>query len=268
MDGVPPWPGRPEEYLLLCRYANTIDISCGQPELRQLERLRKHLDSRRFEEKHGRADPLVAREVEREIIQRLSPDYAAGHDLTPAMRLLAGHERSGPIFTQPERNLLLRAAFDTGDNAWVERIAWAFQEKACSRRKLIDICRRLEQAELCWLGLESMDGLCCPPTYPPGFRMDMRGCEDPMKHYPPFASYPSLRLPSGSVILLNGTLLRPAQDGWWRSGIRKVDQTFTAPHFYKEDGLSYQIADEEHQALYQQQRPEPEMELTLGGIAL
>ena len=67
LGGVFPWPGRPEEQLLLCRFANTIDISCGEPELRQLKRLRRHLDNSRFEKKHGHANPLVAREVEREI---------------------------------------------------------------------------------------------------------------------------------------------------------------------------------------------------------
>ena len=125
LGGVFPWPGRPEETLLLCRFANTIDISCGEPELRQLKRLRRHLDTSRFEKKHGHANPLVAREVEREILQRLSPDYAVGYDLTPAMRLLAEQERDGPMFTQPERNLLLRVAFDTGDNGWVEEIGRA-----------------------------------------------------------------------------------------------------------------------------------------------
>jgi len=245
-----PWPDRPEEQLLLCRYAGTIDISCGEPEIRQLMRLRRHLDASRFEGTYGRADPLVAREVEREIIQRLSPDYAAGCDITPAMRLLAGHERTGPVFTQPERNLLLRMAFDTGDNAWVEDAARQFREKTCSRNRLVDLCRRLERVELSWLGRDTMDGLSFRSTMPPGFRMDFNGCEDPMKHYPPFACYPGVHVPPGGAVLQNGAFLRRTGDGWWRSGIRKVDQTFAAPHFYKRDGMEYRIADEEYRTLF------------------
>ena len=272
LGGVFPWPGRPEETLLLCRFANTIDISCGEPELRQLKRLRRHLDTSRFEKKHGHANPLVAREVEREILQRLSPDYAVGYDLTPAMRLLAEQERDGPMFTQPERNLLLRVAFDTGDNGWVEDIAQQFREKTCSRSRLVDICRRLEQVELSWLDMDTMHGLSYLSTKHPGFSMDLQGCEDPMKHYPPFARYPSVHVPPWGAVLQNGTMLFQTQEAWWRSGIRKVDQTFTAPHFYKRDGMRYQIADQEHRMLFQQQRDHPELEpepgMTMGGMAL
>ncbi len=158
------------------------------------------------------------------------------------------------MFTQPERNLLLRMAYSCGDPAWTRETAESFREKQCSRRKLIDICRTLEQAELSWAGLETLDGIQYQPTKAPGFPMDLRSCEHPMKHYPPFALYPVLNLPENSVILQNGTLLRGAQDGWWRSGIRRVDQTFTAPHFYRLNDLQlFEVADEEHDALFRQQ---------------
>lgn len=259
----------PEENLLLCRYANTIDESCGQFELRQLKRLVEHLNLKRFEQRSGYVDPVLAREVEKEIVLRSEPDYAEGHDLTPAMRLLEEYEREGPAFTQPERNLLLRAQFCSGNMNWVEGIAQDFREKQCSRRKIIDICQTLEQAELSWVGLDTMDGLSYLPTYPPGFNMDLRNCEDPMKHYPPFAHYPHLHMPKGSCVLLNGTLLRPAQDGWWRSGIKRVDQTFTAPHFYKADGQQgFEIADEEYRFLFQQRTAEPRQDIQMGGMSL
>ena len=176
------------------------------------------------------------------------------------------------MFTQPERNLLQRVAFDTGDNGWVEDIAQQFREKTCSRSRLVDICRKLEQTELSWLDLDTMDGLSYSSTKHPGFSMDLQGCEDPMKHYPPFARYPSVHVPPWGAVLQNGTMLFQTQEGWWRSGIRKVDQTFTAPHFYKRDGMSYQIADEEHRMLFQQQREQPELEpepgMTMGGMVL
>jgi len=89
LSGSLPWKDAANEQLLLCRYANTIDESSGQHELRQLQRLARHFSERRFEKTHGYVDPLTAREVEKEIIQRGSPNYAAGYDLMPAMRLLA-----------------------------------------------------------------------------------------------------------------------------------------------------------------------------------
>jgi len=145
-------------------------------------------------------------------------------------------------------------AYSCGDPAWVRETAECFREKRCSRRKLIDICRTLEQAELSWAGLDTMDGMQYLPTRAPGFPVDLRGCEDPMKHYPPFALYPVLNLPENSVVLQNGTLLREAQDGWWRSGIRRVDQTFSVPHHYKQNDLQFfEIADEEYDVLFRQQ---------------
>ena len=267
LSHVLPRPGAPEEDLLLCRYANTIDESCGQLELRQLKRLVRHLELKISERRFGHVDPIVAREVEKEIVLRNEPDYAAGHDLTPAMRLLDGYERDGPVFTQPERNLLLRVQFCSGDPAWVEKIAQDFMAKQCSRRKIIDICRTLEQAELSWAGLDTMDGLSYLPTKPPRFSMSLKNCEDPATNYPPYAYYPALSLPQRSAVLQNGILLFPAQTGWWRSGIRKVDQPFTAPHFYKADGgMGFEIADEEHRILFQQEptQPEPEQGMTMG----
>lgn len=244
------WITAPNEWLLLCRFANTIDASCGERELQQLRRLTRHLEQRGFERKHGYADPVVAREVEREIIQRQAMDCSVGYDLTSAMHLLADHERDGPAFSQPERNLLLRDAFCFGDQGRTREFADAFREKRCSSHRLADICRELEQAELSWAGLEGMDGLQYLPARAPGFRMDLKNCEDPMVHYPPFAYYPTLELPEGSVVLLNGILLLPDQEGWWCSSIQKVDQTFAAPHFYKAEGQqTFTIADQEYEEL-------------------
>ena len=269
LSGVLNRPNAPEENLLLCRYANTIDESCGQYEIRQLKRLVEHLNLKRFERQAGFVDPVLAREVEKEIVLRNEPDYAAGYDLTPAMRLLEEHERDGPTFTQPERNLLLRAQFCSGDINWVEGIAQDFREKQCSRRKIIDICQTLEQAELSWVGLDTMDGLSYLPTRAPGFPMSLKNCEDPMAHYPPFAFYPALNLPQRSAVLQNGTLLLPDQEGWWHSGIKRVDQTFTAPHYYKaDDQQGFEIADEEHRFLFQQRTAEPRQDIQMGGMSL
>lgn len=90
----------PGEELLLVRYANTISIEHGQPELDQLAQLTQHLMRKGFENSHGHVDPLVAREVEREIVLRQMPeDQADGYDVKPVTRLLAGYESSRPVFT-------------------------------------------------------------------------------------------------------------------------------------------------------------------------
>lgn len=241
----------PNEWLLLCRFASTIDISCGEREMRQLKQLARHLDRHRFESRNGYADPVVSREVEREIVQRQAMDCAAGYDLTPAMRLLADYERTGPVFSQPERNLLLRDAFCFGDQNRIRELADELKRDRCSRHRLAAICRELEQTELSWVGLEEMDGLQYLPAMAPGSSVSLKNCEDPMAHYPPFACYPPLDLPENSVVLQNGILLFPEQEGWWRSGDQKVDQTYAAPHFYKADGeQTYTIADQEHQELF------------------
>lgn len=244
------WITAPNEQLLLCRFANTIHRYSDEREVRQLRQLAQHLDKHRFEGRHGYVNPVVGREVEREIILRQAMDCAAGYDLTPAMRLLAEYERDGPVFSQPERNLLLRSAFCFGTLSRTREFADAFREKECSSHRLAEICRELEQVELNWAGLKDMDGLQYAETRAPGFRMSLKNCTDPMAHYPPFAYYPPLELPEGSVVLQNGVVLLPDQEGWWQSGIQKVDQTFTAPHFYKADGdQTFTISDQEYEPI-------------------
>lgn len=248
------WITAPNERLLLCRFASTIDASCGERELQQLRRLARYLDQNRFEQKHGHIDPVVGREVEYEIVQRQAMDCAMGYNLTPAMRLLAEYERDGPVFSQPERNLLLRNAFCLGDQWRTTEIADQFREKRCSRHQLTAICRELEQTELGWAGLESMDGLQYRQTKAPGSGINLKNCEDPMKHYPPFGCYPPLALPENSVVLQNGVILLPDQKGWWYSSTQRADQTFAAPHFYKAAGnQTFTIADQEYEELFQYQ---------------
>ena len=238
----------PNEQLLLCRFASTIHRHSDEQELRQLKRLAWHLEQHRFEERHGYVDPVVGREVEHELILRQAMDHAAGYDLTPAMRLLAEYERNGPVFSQPERNLLLRSAFCFGEQSQTKALADAFIEEQCSSHWLADVCRKLEQAELDWAGLKDLEGQRYLQTRAPGFRMSLENCTDPMAHYPPFAYYPPLDLPKGSVVLQNGAVLLPDQEGWWRSSIQKVDQTFAAPHFYRADGeQTFTIADREYE---------------------
>lgn len=240
----------PNEQLLLCRFASTIHRYSDERELRQLRQLAWHLDQHRFEERHGYVNPVVGQEVEREIILRQAMDCAAGYDLTPTMRLLAEYERNGPVFSQPERNLLLRSAFCLGEQGQTRALAEAFIEKQCSSRSLADICRKIEQVELDWAELKNPDGQHYEETMAPGFRMSLKNCTDPMAHYPPFAYYPRLELPEDSVVLQNGVVLFPDQEGWWRSGMQKVDQTFTAPHFYKADGeRTFTISDQEYEPI-------------------
>ena len=76
------WITAPNEQLLLCRFANTIHRYSDEREVRQLRQLAQHLDKHRFEGRHGYVNPVVGREVEREIILRQAMDCAAGYDLT------------------------------------------------------------------------------------------------------------------------------------------------------------------------------------------
>lgn len=252
---------RPQEWMLLCRYAGTISISDGLHELRQLDRLAQYYNKRYFEGRNGYAYPPAAREVEKEIISRTAPDFAVGYDMTPAMRLLAQYEDAKAAFTQPERNLLLTHLFSVGDIRRVEEIAGLMAAKAFSRSLVVEACSEIESAQLSWIERRSMDGLEALATRRPGSGMDLHDCESPGKHYAPFAFFPKGNLPQGAEVLQNGTLLFPcpAEAGWFRSGLRKVDQTFTVPRHYKSAGQGrFEIAEAEYREMYPRQEHQAE----------
>lgn len=260
------WISAPDEWLLLCRFANTIDVSYGEYELRQLRRLTRHLDQRNFENRHGYADPVVAREVEREIVLRQGKDFPGGYDLTPAINLLADYEGKAPVFGQPERNLILREAFFLGNQDRTAKTAEAFREKRLSPHGIEKLCRELEEVEREWAGVDIADGLQYRQTKSPGFNLSLKDCEDPQTHYPPFACYPSCDLPMDSIVLPDGAILVPDQDHWFYSSLQKVDRTFTTLHFYKSVGCGvFEIADQEHEEQYQYQNPELAEEAPLIG---
>ena len=116
---------RPNEWLLLCRFADTIGTEHGSRELRELRQLAEYLDKSCFEGLNGYVNPVVATEIEKEIILRSAPYYAhgLGHDITPAARLLRDYEQNGPVFTQAERNLILTYAYFMGSIRDTEQIA-------------------------------------------------------------------------------------------------------------------------------------------------
>lgn len=252
----------PGEWLLLCRYADTIGIGDGEYELRQLDRLSRYLAGRGYESQNGCVYPPAAREVEKEIIARAAPaGLSEGHDMTPAMRLLARYENSKAIFSQPERNLILHHAYCTGDHRRMEEIAGLLAAKSFSRSRVVEACAEIEAAHLSWIGLETTDGLEASAVSGPGQSINLNGCELPDKHYPRFALYPAAPLPSRSHLLQNGALLFPcpAEAGWFRSGLRKVDQTFTVPRHYKSTGHGvFEIAEAEYREMHprQEQRAE------------
>ena len=74
---------RPNEWLLLCRFADTIGTEHGKRELGELRHLAEYLRRRCFESFHGYVDPISAIEIEREIILRTTPYYThgLGHDI-------------------------------------------------------------------------------------------------------------------------------------------------------------------------------------------
>lgn len=246
----------PEEWMLLCRYAGTIRSDDGLFEMRQLDRLTRYLSNCYFESRNGYVYPPVAHAVEKEIITRTAPDFAVGYDMTHAMRLLARYEDSKAVFTQPERNLLLTHAFSIGDIKRVEEIAGLMAEKAFPRSMVVEACSEIESAQLSWIERKSMDGLGTLSTIRPDSGMDLRDCEFPDKQYAPFAFYPKVNLPQGAEVLRNGTLLFPcpAEDGWFRSGLRRVDQTFTVPRHYKSMGHGrFEVAEAEYREMYPRQ---------------
>lgn len=252
------WISGPNEWLLLCQFANIIGDAKGMYTMSHLMDLTRYLERCRFERKNGYADPTIAREVERAIIQQqYMMDNATGYDLTPAMYLLAEYEQEAPVFRQAERNLILREAFFFGDQARSARLAEALREKRLSPYRIEKLCRAQEEVQREWLGVGSMEGLQYMRTRSPGLGMSLANCEDPNTSYPPFAYYPPCAVPGDSCILANGVILLHDQGNWFYSSLQKVDETFTALHFYSmvKTGI-FEITDWEHEEIFQNQSPE------------
>ena len=230
---------RPNEWLLLCRFADTIGTEHGSRELRELRQLAEYLDKSCFEGLNGYVNPVVATEIEKEIILRSAPYYAhgLGHDITPAARLLKDYEQNGPVFTQAERNLILTYAYFMGSIRDTEQIAGRMAAHDFSSRDIAAACIAIEAVNLEWSGLGQMEGLEMGAAKCPTLQFSFENCEDPMKVYPRFAFYPTL-FPHGGELLQNGVVIRPCPDapGRWQSDLWKIDQTYTAPRYYTEIG--------------------------------
>lgn len=238
---------RPKEWMLLCRFADTISIANGQPELRELRRLAEHLKRNAVEPRCGDVDPLVAIEVEKEIIQRTAPYYTEGlgHDITPAVRMLKDYERKGPVFTQAERNLILRYAYFIGDTPGTEQLAGRIAAHNISNRDIAAVCASIETVDLEWSGLEQMEGIEVIAAEGPTFRFSFENCEDPMKIYPRFAFYPGA-VPEDAVLLQSGVILQACPDDMdrWQSSLFNIDQTYTAPrHYIQTEHNRYKMAE-------------------------
>jgi len=225
----------PNEWMLLCRFADTIQAEGGEWELRQLRRLAEHLKTHAFESTHGHVDPAVAVEVEKNIILRSAPYYAGGqgHDVTPAAKLLKDYEWKGPVFTQAERNLVLRYAYFIGDAFGVERLTSEIAERNFTNQDIAAVCADIEEVDLAWSGLEQLEGIEVDAAERPTFQFSFENCGNPVKIYPRFAFYPGA-IPEEAVLLQSGVILQSSPDGEdrWQSGLLKIDQTYTAPRYY------------------------------------
>lgn len=244
----------PGEWLLMCRYANTIGAGAGNQEVRNLNKLIIYLLNHLSENRKGYVNPRVAREVEKEIILLTAPYFAegCGRDVTPAMRMLASYEEKKPVFTQPERSLILNCAYYIGDYDQIEEIAHGLSTKELTEEDITAVCAEIEAINLDWGGIPTMEGLQMVAAKRPTNRLDLNGCESMSKIYPPFNYYPTEQLPEEAKLLLNGTILLPCEcaDGWWGSGLQRIDQTYAVPHYFKNVGKDFfEIADLEYQSM-------------------
>ena len=229
----------PNEWMLLRRFADTIGIEHGVGELRELRRLAEYLKSNCFELLYGHVNPAVAIETEKEIVLRSAPYYSEGlgHDIAPAARILRDYEDKAPAFTPAERNLILTYAYFMGDSFGTKRLASSIAAHDLSDRDIAVICAHIEEVNLEWSGVEKLEGLEIGTAEHPVFRLDLQGCEDPMKSYPPFAFY-HITLPQDAKLLQNGVIVRPCSDepNRWQSALWKIDQTYMAPRYYMKTG--------------------------------
>lgn len=230
---------RPNEWLLLCRFADTIGIEHGSRELRELRQLAEYLDRSCFEGLYGYVNPMAAIEIEKEIVLRTAPGYSEGlgHDISSAARLLKDYEQNGPVFSQSERNLILTHAYFMGGVRDTEQIAGRIAAHDFSSRDIASTCAGIEAVDLEWSGLERLEGIEVCAEKSPTFQFSTQNCEDPMKTYPRFTFYPTL-FPHGGEVLQTGVVIRPCPNdpGRWQSDLWKIDQTYTAPRYYTEAG--------------------------------
>ena len=237
----------PNEWLLLCRFADTIPAWEGKSELRDLRRFAEHLKNSCFESFYGHVNPVVAIEAEKEIILRTVPDYAEGlgHDIASAARLLKDYEQSGPVFTQAERNLILTYAYFMGDSFGTQQIASRMAAHDFSSRDIAVTCASIEAVNLAWSGLERLEGIEIATDKYPTLQFSFENCEDPMEIPPRYALYPTI-FPHGGELLQSGVVIRPCPDdpGRWQSDLWKIDQTYAAPRYYVKAGRgSYKMAE-------------------------
>ncbi len=232
----------PNEWLLLCRFADTVPMWEGKSELRDLRRFAEYLKNCCFESLYGHVNPTVAIEAEKEIILRTVPDYAEGlgHDIAPAARLLRDYEQNGPVFTQAERNLVLTYAYFMGDALGTQQIVSRMAAREFSNRDIAVACASIEAVNLAWSGLDRLEGIEVAIEKYPTFQFSFENCEDPMKIYPRFALYPTT-FPHGGELLQNGVVIRPCPDdpNRWQSDLWKIDQTYAAPRYYMKAGRGY-----------------------------
>lgn len=226
---------RPKEWMLLRRFADTIGLESGQRKLRELRRLAEHLKRNDVELRRGNDDPMVAIEVEKEIVLRSAPYYADGmaHDITPAVRMLKDYEQNGPVFLQAERNLVLRYAHFIGDTPGTEQLAGKIAAHKLSARDIAAVCDSIDTVDLAWSGLERLEGIEVVAEEWPTSRFSFEICEDPMKFYLRFSFYPD-NLPKDAVLLQSGVILQDCPDDVdrWQSSLLKIDQTYATPRYY------------------------------------
>lgn len=237
----------PNEWMLLRRFADTIGIEHSTKELRELRRFAEYLKRNSFELMYDHVNPVVAIEVEKEIVLRSAPYYSEGlgRDISSAARILRDYEDKTPVFTQAERNLVLTYSYFMGDAYGTEQLASSIAAHDFSDRDIAVTCARIEEVNLEWSGVERLEGLKINATEHPTFRLDLQNCEDPMKSYPRFSFF-HINLPRDAELLQNGVVICPCADepDRWQSALWKIDQTYMAPRYYiKTGGGSFEMAE-------------------------
>lgn len=222
----------PDNWQLLCRYANTVQ---DRSQLLDLRHLAEYLKNRALGLNYGFDDVLIGIQAEQEIVLRSAPAYAVGrgHDIAPAARFLEKSELNGFHLSQGIRNLILSYAYFFGSSAAIERFADNAAANLFSDQNIAAACADIEDANLEWTGLERMEGIELYAEERPACQFDFKNSANPGKAYPRFVMYQD-SMPEGAVMLQNGTVLFHCPDNWdrWQSALQKIDGTYTAPRYF------------------------------------
>lgn len=209
----------PEEWLLLCRLASTIQYDSNEENILELLNLSSYFRRKRYEEQYGHAEPYFAWQIEQKIVlcQAKQLEMTDGCDAGLPIAFWRKYELDNPgVFRQADRNLLLRYACYIGNNDLLDALAHGLSTKAINPEVIPEVCKQIERVYLERCGLSQTDGMEIDAAESPSDEFDYGDYNSELQ--PAYVFWPKKGLTEDSVLLTDGSILLPDAKlaGWWK----------------------------------------------------